>query len=267
MMRANEFPLAREILITVKAYPNPSNKYQETVCIAGVTKEEGWTRLYPISFRHLPQNLQFKKYQLVRLRMRKHEGDSRPESYRPDQQSFRPGRFVSASEDKWSERKSWLLPTAKVSMCEILALQRESGVSLGMFRPKEIRDLIIQKADREWNDIINQLSLFENPGKPLEQIPFRFKYSYICDDSNCRGHEQSIIDWEACELYRKLKQSEASEHSLWSKMRQKWIDELWGKDKDSYLFVGNQRIHPRSFLILGVFWPPKLKDANQMKLL
>jgi len=149
MMRANEFPLEREILITVKAYPNPSNKYQETVCIAGVTKKEGWTRLYPISFRHLPQNLQFKKYQLLRLRMRKHESDSRPESYRPDQQSFQLGRFISA----------------------------------------------------------------------------------------------------------------------WAKMRQKWVDELWGKAKDSYLFVGNQRVHPRSFLILGVFWPPKLKDTNQMKLL
>ena len=136
-----------------------------------------------------------------------------------------------------------------------------------MFKPKEIHDLVIQKADREWNDIINQLSLFENPGKPLEPIPFRFKYTYVCDDSHCKGHEQSIIDWEACELYRKLKQSEASEESLKVKMRQKWVDELWGKSRDSYLFVGNQQIHPRSFLILGVFWPPKPKDENQMKLL
>ena len=150
-----------------------------------------------------------------------------------------------------TKKKSWLQPTAKGSMCEILALQREKGVSLGMFKPKEIRDLVIEKADREWNDIINQLSLFENPGKPLEQIPFRFKYSYVCDDPHCNGHEQSIIDWEACKLYRKLKQSETSEHSLRANMWQKWINELWGKDKDSYLFVGNQRAHPRGFLILG----------------
>lgn len=266
MTRASDFPLERDVLITVKAYPNPSKKYQETVCVAGVTKEEGWVRLYPISFRHLPKGLQFKKYQTVHLRMRKHE-DTRPESYRPDQQNFRLGKIISAADGGWNERKSWLQPTAKASMCEILALQREKGVSLGMFKPKEIRDLVIEKADREWNDIINQLSLFEHPGKPLEPIPFRFKYSYVCDDPHCNGHEQSIIDWEACELYRKLKQSETSEHSLRAKMRQKWIDELWGKDKDSYLFVGNQRVHPRSFLILGVFWPPQPKDSKQMKLL
>jgi hypothetical protein len=230
-----------------------------------VTREEGWIRLYPISFRHLPQGQQFKKYQIVGVRMRKHE-DPRPESFRPDQPNLRLKDTVSAA-DGWKARKSWLQPTVRASMCEILALQREHGVSLGMFKPREIRGLVVEKADREWNAIINQLSLFENPGKSLEQIPFRFKYSYVCEDSRCNGHEQSIIDWEACELYRKLKQSETSEHSLWAKMRQKWIDELWSKDKDSYLFVGNQRIHPRSFLVLGVFWPPRPPDSEQMKFL
>lgn len=88
MTRVSDFPLERKVLITVKAYPNPSKKYQETVCVAGVTKEEGWIRLYPVSFRHLPKGVQFKKYQLVRLRMRKHEGDNRPESFRPDQHNL-----------------------------------------------------------------------------------------------------------------------------------------------------------------------------------
>ena len=68
-------------------------------------------------------------------------------------------------------------------------------------------------------------------------------------------------------MRQELKQTEATESSLWAKMRQKWVDELWGRGKASYLFVGNQRVHQRSFLILGVFWPPKLKDANQMNLL
>lgn len=265
MIRAREFPLVREALITVKAYPNPSQKYRETVCVAGVTKEEGWIRLYPISFRHLPKSLQFKKYQIVHLRMRKHE-DPRPESFRPDQESFRLGRFLSPA-NGWSERKSWLLPTAKASMCELLALQRENVASLGMFKPKEICDLVIEKADKEWNSIVHQLDFFGSPGKPLAPIPFRFKYSYVCDDHRCKGHEQTIVDWEACELYRKLQESESSEHAIKAKMRQKWIDEIWSRAKDSYLIVGNQRIHPRSFLILGVFWPPKMEDSKQMHLL
>ena len=31
----------REMLVAVKAYPNPSTKYIETVCVAGITREDG----------------------------------------------------------------------------------------------------------------------------------------------------------------------------------------------------------------------------------
>ena len=265
MNRAAQFPLQRDVLITVKAYPNPSKKYRETVCVAGITREEGWVRLYPITFRYLPQVARFKKYQIVRLRMGKHS-EGRPESYRPDQDSFRPGEIIS-TKNAWHGRKEWLLPKASSSMCEILKLQHESGKSLGMFKPKDAPELIIEKADKEWGDIVRQLHMFEEPRKPLEPIPFRFKYRYICDDPHCNGHEQTIVDWEACELYRKLRDSEDTEYAIHAKMEQKFVDQLWGQDKDSYLFVGNQLAHPRSFIVLGVFWPPKMEDTRQMKLL
>ena len=108
MSRADQFPLERDVLITVKTYPNPSKKYQETVCVACVTKEEGWVRLYPITFRKLIHGQQFKKYQMVHLRMQKHE-DSRPESFRPDQESFRLGAVLPTTHT-WQARKDWLLP-------------------------------------------------------------------------------------------------------------------------------------------------------------
>ena len=40
-------------------------------------------------------------------------------------------------------------------------------------------------------------------------------------------------------------------------MRRKFEDELWAASRDTVLFVGNQEQHPHSFLILGVFWPPR----------
>ena len=39
-----------EVMITVKTYPNPSETYGETVCVAGVRLDRGapeWIRLYP----------------------------------------------------------------------------------------------------------------------------------------------------------------------------------------------------------------------------
>ena len=68
--------IERDALITVKAYPNPSVKHYETVCVAAITRDEGWIRLYPVQFRTLPENRQFKKYQRVRLRMTKHRSDT-----------------------------------------------------------------------------------------------------------------------------------------------------------------------------------------------
>jgi hypothetical protein len=42
------------LLVTVKAYPQPSKRYGETVCVAGVridTDIPSWVRLYPVAYR------------------------------------------------------------------------------------------------------------------------------------------------------------------------------------------------------------------------
>src|SRR5699024_12815403 len=52
-------PAKHRFLVTVKAAPNPSTTYGETVCVAGIrlggTGPTNWVRLYPINFRHLPE--------------------------------------------------------------------------------------------------------------------------------------------------------------------------------------------------------------------
>ncbi|MDP6379991.1 MAG: hypothetical protein QF662_01490, partial [Phycisphaerae bacterium] len=65
----------KRILVTVKAYPNPSKKYRETTCTAGIVPGEGWIRLHPIQFRLLPGSQQYKKYQWISVHVRKHNRD------------------------------------------------------------------------------------------------------------------------------------------------------------------------------------------------
>jgi len=51
----------KKILVAVKAYPNPSSKYVETVCCAGIDLSTNqWIRLYPIPFRLDPVILSIK---------------------------------------------------------------------------------------------------------------------------------------------------------------------------------------------------------------
>ena len=66
-----------------------------------------------------------------------------------------------------------------------------------------------------------------------------------------------MIDWEVCQLYRNLRDEGNSLPEIKSKIRDKFLNTLCGKDRDTYFFVGNQWKHPRGFLVLGIFWPPK----------
>jgi len=72
----------KKMLITVKAYPNPSAKHGESVCTAGLT-EEGFIRLHPLDFRSLEEELKFRKYDVIEIVVQKHSSDPRPESFRP----------------------------------------------------------------------------------------------------------------------------------------------------------------------------------------
>ncbi|GAH02492.1 unnamed protein product, partial [marine sediment metagenome] len=78
-------PKTRRVLITVKAYPNPSKTYGETVCCAGIDIDTPqWVRLYPIPFRDLDRSKKFKKYTVIKVRCWKAHDDHRVESYKVD---------------------------------------------------------------------------------------------------------------------------------------------------------------------------------------
>lgn len=252
--------IEKTVLITVKAYPNPSRKYRETVCVAGVSDGK-WIRLYPVQFRSLPFDKMFRKYELVRFRVKKHDSDSRPESYRPAQDEITRLAYLDVARDKgWQERKRLILPTASDSMCEILRLQETTGKSLGMFKPQDVHEFKMVKEEDEWSEAERffQLALFGPNRPPVERLPFSFKYHYRCNDPHCKGHKMKIVDWEAAELYRSLRDKyKLGPREIEEKMRQKWLQQMFSPVRESYFYVGNMKAHPQSFIILGVFWPPK----------
>lgn len=87
------------------------------------------------------------------------------------------------------------------SLEEIENAYKKNGVSLGIFKPKIVEDLIMEADDEEWSDthkkILSQLVLFGEQPKPLFKIPYKFSYVYQCNDEQCtRFHKQAIFDWE-----------------------------------------------------------------------
>lgn len=253
---------AKRILVTVKAYPNPSKKYGETICVAGIDIDTGkWARLYPIPFRDLDENQKFKKYTIIEVKAIKPSDDKRLESFRVDAGSIKKVDYLN-SNDKWERRKSIILPTVEKSFCEIIKENAINKKSLGMFKPKNI-DFVSCKAklkdETSREACYAQLSFFDRKKKAIELIPFEFRYQFFCEnESSCPGHNLMIIDWEIGQSYREWRYRYKPEEHLLEMIRKRWLELMCAAKNDVYFYVGNMHRFPSTFMVLGVFYPPKL---------
>lgn len=248
------------MMVTVKAYPAVTDE-GEAVCVAGMRlgllQPPSWIRLFPVRFRDLPSDQQFHKYDIMRLRAAKASGDSRPESYTPDTDSIEVVGVVGPNRG-WAERRKVVDQLVIPSMCWLLRQQANDGTSLGVFRPAQVLDVLAEPRPAQWSEAkqaaLAQQSLFAKEKAELERIPYRFSYHYRCADPACATHTQGIIDWEIGEAWRSW---HGTPEQRVAQIRRRWLDDLCGPKKDTHFFVGNMHLHPRSFLVLGVFWPPK----------
>ena len=140
MKRNPADPFELEVLITVKAYPNPSKSLSEAACIAGIDRAGKHVRLYPIPFRDLEDEKRFDKYQWVRLKVQRPKSDPRPETYRPHFDTLEVVSSTLPTKDKWRARREMVLPLAAQSLCDIQDAQKRDGTSLGIFKPAEVLD-------------------------------------------------------------------------------------------------------------------------------
>ncbi|MFZ4179954.1 hypothetical protein [Streptomyces sp. R02] len=249
------------VMVTVKAYPTLSRQYNETVCVAGVRMDTGrpeHVRLFPVPFRDMEQSKQFHKYDIVEVDVTGHSRDDRPESRRPVLDSLEVVGHVP-SDRSWEQRAEWVRPLVADSLCQIKREQEANGTSLGVFRPAEIKSFRLVKADDRsaWQDMMaSQMNIFDQERKALEALPYRFVYSFRCEDGRCKGHEIGLLDWEAGAAYLKWRRLYAP-GVLENKIRQRWFTEIAGPQRDLHFFVGNLHKRPRQFMLLGAFYPPR----------
>jgi hypothetical protein len=204
----------------------------------------------------LSKDKRFKKYQWIDVRVTK-ASDARPESYHPELSSIQISSTVP-SEDKWRRRREIIAPLMSRSLC---ALKRERDTpkppTLGIFRPKSIRALVIEPDSEQWDAgqlaMLRQIDLFENaPVSELEKIPFNFKYEFDCDDDDCTGHSLICTDWEMGAAYRGWR---AQYGRGWEeKFRLKFEREMIELN-DTHFYVGTLHSHPNIWIIVGLFYP------------
>ena len=248
------------VVPTVKAYPALLSSLDEAVCVAGfrteLMKPPTWIRLFPVHFRELEEDQKFQKWQEISINVDRSTKDGRPESFKPQGNTIEVGRKVSVK-----ERLELVQAMPHKSMCEIIAEQALNGTSLGVVRPRRVIEVVVATRDqdevnsqqRRVNHAANQQRLFGPQLTPLEVIPHRFLYRYLCESPDCGEHRQGIIDWEISAAYRKWRHQYPDDFV--ERIRHKWHQELCAATRDPRFFVGNMHQHPQSFLVLGVFWP------------
>ncbi|MGH3840551.1 MAG: hypothetical protein ACRDS0_03765 [Pseudonocardiaceae bacterium] len=261
-----DIPVHMRVLITVKAAPNPSETYGETVCVAGLRldpEEAGWVRLYPINYRELETNQKFKKYDIVSLQARPNHSDPRPESFRPLLNTVKYEQHLKP----WKPRHPYVVDHLHESMCELLANTRANphgkSRSLAAVRPRVVQDIDIaphpgwtaeEKAKIE--RYASQPDLFDRaPRTALEAPRFKGWYKYRCHSASCKGHRQGIIDWEWVALQRKL--SHYDDQQLQAALRTRFYDEICGADRDVIFYLGNQAKRLQTFMVLGMYYPKR----------
>ena len=264
------------ILVTVKTYPELSKTYGETVCTAGLREDGTWVRLYPVPFRRLGEQEQYRLYDWITCPLTKHTGDPRPESYRPTGEIERVDH-VSTS-DNWRERRELLLRRPRVyrSLAELIQAAKNNVVSLAVFKPARVIDFVWEAADREWDPrkleavraITSQPDLFDDQSwrrtfRMVDKVPYNFYYRI--EDADGRTSRMRILEWQLGALYRNcLRLTEGDERTALTKVKQKYFDQFL--KTDLHLFLGTtlawHKRAPNPWTIVGILPIPKEKQRD-----
>jgi hypothetical protein len=142
-----------ELLILTKTYPSPSTKYRETTCVAAITRGGEMRRLFPVPYRFLADDSQFKKWEWIRASVVTTTADQRPESRRIDVDSIELLGERVGTDDSWFERRQIIEPFVVEDFHALEERRKTSGETLGFIRPRAISAFEITQAKQPtWSE-------------------------------------------------------------------------------------------------------------------
>ncbi len=169
--------ITKKVLLTVKAYPEHCRKLGYCVCIAGITDNGEFIRLYPVSnLTFLNRN--FKKYTWFEVQCQKaSEKLNRKESYHINNDKIDILQHID-NNNKWEGRNNIILPLVSSSLEKLMNQYNKDKTSLGIIKPNLIDFIIDDKPTEDEKNIIRytQKTLYNEDIKPVDNIPFIFRY-------------------------------------------------------------------------------------------
>jgi hypothetical protein len=261
------------ILILCKTYPSPSGKHVETSCVAGIESDGRLIRLFPVPFRLVSDEKQFKKWQWINARIEKASNDHRPESHKLFVDTISCEGDPLSTKDGWRMRREQL---ANIPVFDDFAKLDEArvsgGITLGLLRPSRILALDITPSDKpEWTQeerdkLVQherQGGLFDDTDAKriaiLRKVPFDFHYRYACGAGDeTKEYRHKIADWEAGALYWTCRQRYGN---AWEVPFRAKLEETLPA-ADLIFLMGTIHRFPNQWLIVSLIYPPKLPSGQ-----
>ena len=225
-------------------------------------------RLYPVPFRLLTDESQFKKWQWIEADVEKSRDDHRPESHRIRADTIRCLDEPLPTTNSWAARRAQLALIERFDSFAALDQARVTrGVTLGLLLAGPVLALEISPARQpEWTDderqkLIQQQvqgDLFAVPEaaalRTLRKIPFNFHYRYrAMAEPVDVDHRHKIVDWEAGALYWNVRQKHGEAWEV------PFRDKFWTTlpSSDLMFLMGTIHRFPDQWLIVSLIYPPK----------
>ncbi len=159
------------------------------------------------------------------------------------------GRSGIATWSRWSPRRS--APSSGIRRSEERPSASSAPAEITRFRLEHAEPWSVSKAA-----LADQLDLFEQELNPLEWVPLDLRYSFRCAEDDCPTHDMGLKDWEAGQSYRKFLRK-YGEHGVRDALRERWYTRMCAPSRAVHFFVGNIAAHPKTFMLLAVFYPER----------
>jgi hypothetical protein len=231
-------------------------------------------RLYPVPFRLIGDDKQFKKWQWITARLEKSHNDHRRESHKIYVDTIGCDDTELSTKDSWADRRQYLdkLPTFSDFANVEYARQTEGG-TLAILKPTRIAKLeITPVSSPEWTEderaklirLQQQGNLFDDTDTrsvaQLRKLPYDFHYCYECQTPNGPvEYRHKIVDWEIGALYWNVHRRHGAD---WE---QPFRDKLEVNlpAKDLMFLMGTIHRFPDQWLIVSLIYPPKQRPWQE----
>jgi len=247
--------MKERMLVLAKAAPIVSSKYEHLICVAGITENGEWRRIYPIPFKLFLTGHGFKKKSWIEYELENPE----PSNHRPESRKIIPESVKQLEEEDYGKIHELL--QSRVTSLEELQSKSHREVSLGVIKPK-IMDFYAGENKHLAKMIkkCGQRNIFGKSVVRIDTTEKEFSYVFECCDNCNKKHDILVEDWEVAELYRNCKKywkmgKYPSESVVIMKVREKMFE--WMKNRKEVFFIVGTHFKFNTYIIIGIVYPRK----------